>query len=58
MIVPDELPCFISRIGKTQSVDSVVQSTLQQEEKNFSRNPLLSVCFFKGISELAFKKAV
>jgi hypothetical protein len=58
MIVPNELPCFISRIGKTQTVDSVVQSTLQQKEKNLSRNPLLSVCFLEGISELGFQKAV
>src|SRR5512136_575299 len=54
----NELACFISRIGKTESINDIVQSPFQERKKGFSSNPLLSIRFFKNIAELVLQNPV
>jgi hypothetical protein len=56
--MPNELARLVSRIGKTQTIDDVVQSTFQKRKKDFSCDAFLPVRFFKGVSELVFQKAI
>jgi hypothetical protein len=53
-----KLPCFISRIGKTQPVDHIVQSPFQKYEENLSCDAFLAVRLFKGVMELVLQDAI
>jgi hypothetical protein len=56
--VEDQLARFVSRVGKPQSVDGAVQSSLQKREKNLAGDALLPICLFKGIAKLIFQYAI
>ena len=56
--MPNELARLVSRIGKPEAEDDVVQSPLKKMEKVFTGNPLLLVRLLEGISKLVLQKAI
>ena len=54
----NELARLISRIGKPEPVNNIVQPPFEKREEVFSGDALLLVCLFKGDSELVLQKAV
>jgi hypothetical protein len=56
--MPDKLARFISGIGKTQTVDCIVQSPFQKGEKDFSSDAFFPIRFFEGVAELVFQNAI
>ena len=56
--VQNQLARLVSRIGKTESVDDIVQSPLKKHEEVLSGDALLLIRLFKGDSELVLQEAI
>jgi len=58
MSVIDKLSRLATGSRKARPIDGVVQTTLKQEQKVFTRDPLLARSLFEIISELSLENKV
>jgi hypothetical protein len=56
--MPDKLPGFVSRIGKAEPIDRIVQTAFEKLKKDFSGDPFPPVGFFEGIAELILEEPI
>jgi hypothetical protein len=54
----NQLAGFVSRIGKTESVDDIVEPPFEKHEQVLSGNAFLLIRLFKGVPELILKKPI
>jgi hypothetical protein len=58
MVMPNQLTGLVSRIGKAEAVDGVVQSSFKKREKDFARNPLLAIGLLKVVTKLVLERPI
>ena len=58
MAVVDELTSGLPSLGETQSINYVIQASLEQGQENLPGNAFPALGFFKKVPELLFRKAI
>lgn len=58
MVVPDKMSTLCSGVGKTETIDDIVQAAFEKNKQVGTGNSLLPVGFFESQPELLLGKAV